>query len=182
MAITRSAPTIVTDRLTLSHYTAEDLEDYANMLRDPVVCRHVGGRTFTREEAWHRILRYVGHWQVLGYGNWAVRDTVTSRYLGDVALMDSRRATDPPFEGVAEAGWMFMADTHGHGVACEAMTATLGWADAQGIERTVCIIEPDNTASIRLASRLGYSMVVEGVYKDAPILLFERFARTIRRV
>ena len=177
MTTNRTAPTIVTDRLTLWHYTPADLDDYAMMLSDPVVCRHVGGRTFTREETWHRILRYVGHWQLLGHGNWAVRDTLTGRYLGDVALMDSRRATDPTFEGVPEAGWMFTVDAHGHGIGGEAVTAMLDWADAQGMARTVCIIAPDNAASIRLAGRMGYARVVEATYKNEPILLFERFAR-----
>ncbi len=174
MPAIRTAPTIVTDRLTLSHYTPADLDDYAAMLADPVVCRHVGGRTFSREETWHRILRYHGHWHLLGYGNWIVRETVTGRHLGDVALMDSRRATDPSFEGTPEAGWMFTAAAHGRGIAGEAVTAMLGWADAQGIARTICIIAPDNAASIGLAQRMGYALVGEGVYKADPILVFER--------
>lgn len=174
MAAIRTAPTIVTDRLTLAHHTPADLDDYAAMLADPVVCRHVGGRTFTREETWHRILRYVGHWQILGYGNWIVRETATGRYLGDVALMDSRRATDPVFEGVPEAGWMFTAAAQGRGFAGEAVAAMLDWADGQGMARTVCIIAPDNAASIRLAGHMGYALVAEGLYKADPILVFER--------
>ncbi|KQM64241.1 hypothetical protein ASE75_09620 [Sphingomonas sp. Leaf17] len=171
-------PTIVTDRLTLSPYGPADLDDYAAMLADPVVCRHVGGRTFTREETWHRILRYIGHWQVVGHGNWAVRDTATGRYLGDVGLMDSRRATDPGYEGTLEAGWMFTTAAQGRGIAGEAVAAMLGWADGQGMARTVCIIAPGNAASIRLATRMGYALVAAGTYKAEPTLVFERPRRS----
>jgi RimJ/RimL family protein N-acetyltransferase len=56
------------------------------------------------------------------------------------------------------------------------MAAALGWADAQGIARTVCIIDPANTASIGLAGKMGYVRIADATYRDAPTLLFERCA------
>ncbi|HEX8483963.1 GNAT family N-acetyltransferase [Sphingomonas sp.] len=168
-----TAPILHTDRLTLSPPTAADLDDEAAMWADPAVYAMIGGRAFSREEVWHRLLRYIGHWQVCGYGTWVVR-TRDGRFAGSVGLMDSRRASDPSFEGTPEAGWAFAGSAHGNGYAREALTALFAWTDAQGIARTVCIIDPANAPSIRLAERLGHRLVTEATYRDTPTLLFER--------
>lgn len=149
------------------------------MWADAEVVRHIGGRTFTREEAWHRLLRYLGHWQVAGFGHWFVRETTTGMFCGEVGLMDSRRATEPLFEDTPEAGWAFVPRAQGKGLAREAVAAMLGWADGHGIARTVCIIDPAHTRSIQLAQTLGYQAAGEIRYRDAPILLFNRCARQV---
>lgn len=165
-------PTLRTERLVLAPHGPADLDDTAALMADPAVTRFIGGPV-PREQVWHRLLRYVGHWQILGYGNWVVRDA-QGRHLGDVGLMDSRRATEPSFEGVVEAGWVFAANVGGRGYAREAVAAMLGWADANGIARTVCIIDPRNAASVRVAEAVGYRSAGEVRYRDAATLLFER--------
>ena len=144
------------------------------MWADPRVTEHIGGRPLTREECWRNIQRYVGHWALLGYGYLAVRETATGVFLGEVGLMDSRRDTQPSFEGVPEAGWAFAPAAGGRGYAREAVAALLGWADGQGIARTVCIIDHANTPSIRLAEAVGFRAAGEVGYRDARTLLFER--------
>jgi len=165
-------PTLRTERLVLSPHCAADLDDCAAMLADSAVMYFIGGPV-PREQVWHRLLRYVGHWQLLGYGHWVVRDG-QGRYLGDVGLMDSRRDTDPSFEGTVEAGWAFATAAHGRGYAREATAAMLGWADGQGIARTVCIIDPGNAASIRVAQAVGYRPAGRVRYRDALSLFFRR--------
>jgi len=168
-------PTLRTDRLVLAPHAPADLEDMAAMHADPHVMRLIGGPV-PREQVWHRLLRYVGHWQIAGYGHWTVRLADGGTYLGDVGLMDSRRATHPSFEGVPEAGWAFAAAAQGRGYAREAIGAMLEWADRNGIARTVCIIHPDNAPSIRLAEAHGYAFAGEVAYRGEPVRLFDRFA------
>jgi len=171
-----TAPSLVTPRLTLGAPAPQDLDESAAMWSDPAVYGLIGGRAFSREEVWQRLLRYVGHWQIVGYGSWTVRETASGRYVGEVGLMDSRRATEPLFEGTPEAGWALAPWAHGHGYAREAVSAMLDWADGQGIPRTVCIIDAINAASIRLAARVGYHFLATARYRDAPIDLYERRA------
>lgn len=168
------APTLTTARLTLAAHRPSDLDDMVAMNTDPAFTAQIGVPPQTREEVWHRLLRYIAHWPVMGFGHWVVRETATGAYLGDVGLMESRRATSPSFEGTPEAAWGFRPDVHGQGYAREACAAMLGWADAQGIARTVCIIAAANEPSIRLAGRLGYAPAGEVEYRNAPILFFER--------
>jgi RimJ/RimL family protein N-acetyltransferase len=65
-------PLLETDRLLLRGHRPEDLDDCKALWGDPDVTRHIGGRPFSGEEVWTRLLRYVGHWCWLGYGFWAV--------------------------------------------------------------------------------------------------------------
>src|SRR3546814_16692964 len=63
----------------------------------------------------------------------------------------------PELEGRPEAGWAFDADHWGAGYATEAMTAALGWADANLDAGDVrCIIDLGNDASERVAAKLGF--------------------------
>ena len=53
---------IETARLTLRLPTLADFEPIHAMRSDPDVVRFVGGKTLSREEAWHRLQRSSGHW------------------------------------------------------------------------------------------------------------------------
>lgn len=173
-------PTLSTDRLILTPPAPADLDDLAALNADPAVMGPIGAAVQSREQSWHRLLRYVGQWHLLGYGHWMVREAATGRFLGAVGLMDSRRDSEPSFEGVVEAGWAFMPAAHGKGHAGEAGAAMLDWADARRIVRTMCIVAPDNAPSLRLAARLGYRGAVDARYLDKPILLLERPSRCPR--
>jgi RimJ/RimL family protein N-acetyltransferase len=166
-------PSLRTDRLVLHAPSPPDLEDMAAMWGDPGVYEMIGGRAFTREEVWQRLLRYIGHWQVCGYGTLIVREP-GGAFVGSVGLMDSRRDTDPSFEGRPEVGWALSPAMHGRGYALEALQAVLGWADGQGLASTVCIIDAANARSIRLAERVGFTPSAPVIYRAKPILLFER--------
>ena len=61
-----------TERLLLRMWRLSDFEVHAAMCADPEVMRYLGGKTFTRLEAWRHMAFMVGHWQLLGYGPWAV--------------------------------------------------------------------------------------------------------------
>jgi len=170
-----TAPTLTTARLVLTPPATRDHADMVSLWADPAVYEAIVGRIFTPEEVWHRLLRYIGHWQQCGYGHWTVREADSGRYLGEVGIMESRRQTMPDFTGTPEVGWAFLGRAHGHGYAAEALAAVFGWADAR-ITRTVCIIDPANIASLRLAARVGYTIYAEGSYRDRPTRFLERFA------
>jgi RimJ/RimL family protein N-acetyltransferase len=56
--------------------------------------------------------------------------------------------------------------------------AALGWLERTlGPVRTVCIIDLDNAASIRVAAKCGYREWTRASYKGTPTMLFERPAQ-----
>ena len=99
------------------------------MWADPVVTRHIGGRPFTREEVWARLLRYRGHWAHLGYGFWLIEDKASGEFLGETGFAEFQRAILPPIEGTPEIGWVLATRAHGLGYATEAVRAAVAWGD-----------------------------------------------------
>lgn len=167
-------PTLETERLLLRAHRREDFADCAAMWGDPVVTRYFG-RSFTEEEVWTRVLRYVGHWEWLGFGYWAVEEKATGRFAGDLGFADYKRDMEPSIHGIPEAGWVFAAHAHGKGYATEAARAAMAWGESRfGGAETVCIIHPENAPSLRVAGKLGYRERLRTSYKGQPAILFAR--------
>jgi len=88
-----------------------------------------------------------------------------------------KRDTNPSFRDVPEIGWGLLPAVHGKGYATEAVKAILGWAeDHFGKVRMVCIIDPDNTPSLRVAERCGFLEYARTTYKGEAIIILERLA------
>ena len=145
------------------------------MVAEPVVYRHAAAGPMGREEAWYRILRWVGHWSTFGYGLFAVLDKATGTFIGETGLGKFHRGLGADFDEDDEAAWVFTGSVHGKGIAREAAQAALDWYDrTRQCRRSVCIIRPENEASLRLAKRLGYEAYDERAYKERPVVLLER--------
>ena len=169
----RLAPRLESDRLVLSAHTVDDFAAMAKLWSDRDVVRFIGGRPSTREETWARLLRYAGSWTLLGFGFWAIRDK-SGFYLGEAGLLQGQRALDPGFGDTPEVGWALSPAAQGKGHAREALETILGWTDQHGLRTTACLIEPANTASIRLAEKLGYQQYAQSTYHGARVNLYRR--------
>jgi RimJ/RimL family protein N-acetyltransferase len=169
-------PTLETARLRLRGHRIEDLGPCAAMWGDPEVTRHIGGQPFSTEGCWAKLLRYVGHWTLLGFGYWAIEERATGRFVGEVGFADFKREVTPSLNRVPELGWVLTRSAWGKGMATEAALAALGWGDVhfRGAH-TVCLIDPNNAPSIRVAEKCGFVATREQhVYKGEPVLLFRR--------
>jgi RimJ/RimL family protein N-acetyltransferase len=170
-----SVPTVSTARLTFRGHRRDDLAELAAMWGSTEVTRHIGGRPFSEEEVWTKLLRNVGHWAVMGFGYWVVEEKASGRFVGEVGLADLRREIEPALDGTPEIGWVLAPWAHGRGYATEAARAAIAWAETHlGSRRTVCLIDPENRASIRVAEKCGYVELVRTTYKMQPTILFER--------
>jgi RimJ/RimL family protein N-acetyltransferase len=170
-----AVPVLETERLRLRGHGLDDFTASAAMWADPVVTRHIGGRPFSEEESWTRLLRYVGHWALLGFGYWVVEEKATGSFAGEIGFADYKRDMEPPLKGTPEIGWVFATEFHGKGYATEAVRAAVAWGDAHfGAGTTACIIHPEHLASIRVAEKCGYRKLQLATYKAQPTLLFVR--------
>jgi RimJ/RimL family protein N-acetyltransferase len=177
-----SPPVIETERLVLRGPTLGDFPESYAMWRMPEVNKHIGGKPRSEEDSWSRMQRYVGHWSLLGFGMWMVRDKA-GVFVGEVGFMDNRREMSPAFTAV-EVGWVLMPAHHGKGYATEAMSAVLAWGDehfktapldARLVRgRIECMIDEGNTPSVRVAEKLGFVRLGPGDYKGEPVVLFRR--------
>ncbi len=167
-------PTLQTGRLRLRGYRLDDFAACAAMWADPNVTRFIGGRPLSAEESWSRLLRYAGHWTMLGYGYWVVEEISSGDFVGEVGFAQWHREISPPIQ-VPEAGWVLNTSAHGKGYATEALALALDWVGTcLRAAHTACLIHPDNRASIRVAAKCGYREAMHVVYRDQPAILFER--------
>src|ERR1700740_1278177 len=100
-------PTLETERLRLRGHRIDDFADCAAMWGDPQVTPHIRENPFTEEESWTRLLRYIGHWALLGFGYWVVQQKQTGRFLGEVGFADYKRDLRPALKDIPEIGWVF---------------------------------------------------------------------------
>ncbi|BCH28147.1 N-acetyltransferase [Mesorhizobium sp. L-8-10] len=168
-------PTLDTERLVLRGHRPGDFDAHALMWSDPDVTRFIGGTPFPRDQAWVRFLRAAGMWQVMGFGFWAVEEKSSGELLGEVGFHELQRDLQPSLEGTLEAGWALRPAAHGKGFATEAVGAALAW----GVEnfpdkRVTCMIDPENTASLRVAQKLGFREFARTEFHGGPIILLER--------
>ncbi|HEV7352046.1 MAG TPA: GNAT family N-acetyltransferase [Brevundimonas sp.] len=172
-----SGPVLTTQRLALIPVAVTDHDEIAALWRDPVFTRAIAGRgPLSDEEVWLRLLRDIGHWTVLGRGNWTLRLTATGAYVGSVGVLEYRRDCEPTLDA-PELGWGVGPSFQGQGLAREALDAALDWCDRElRAPRTVCLIDPGNAASLKLADRVGYRHLAPAQYLGKGVLLLERIA------
>lgn len=169
------APVLETERLILRGHRVTDLGASAAMRRDPEVYRFISGKASSNEETWSRLLRYRGHWAMLGFGYWVAEARCDGRFVGEVGLADYRREIDPPLGDRPEAGWSLVSAEHGKGFATEAMRRVLAWADETlDAPEIVAIFHPNHAVSIRMARKLGFVEEGPARYAGEPTLVMVR--------
>ncbi len=139
-----------TDRLKLRMWRESDLDDYAAICADPIVMRYLGGNVLTRDEAWRSMAFFIGHWQLRGYGHWAVEEKATGRMIGRIGFLNPEGW--PGFE----IGWTLARHAWGKGYATEGGRRALQYAFKE-LDRphVISLIHPENTPSMKVAERLG---------------------------
>lgn len=168
---------IDTSRLTLTEHRVEDFDAYIPLWTQRLAGPDGGYRfpPLRDEEVWARLLRWIGHRHIFGFAPFLAFDRVSRRLCGEVGFGHFHRGNGPGFDGVPEVMWTMHPDFHGKGLASEAAAAAVEWFDAHSPSpRTVCMIEPDNVASLKLAHRFGFREFGRGEYKGSPNIFLER--------
>ena len=168
-------PLLETERLRLRGHRLDDFPACAAMWADPMVTRHLGGKPFTREEAWARLLRYIGHWALLGFGFWVVEEKASGEFVGELGFADFKRNIEPALDGMPEIGWILASRVHGRGYATEGVRAAVAWGERHfGAVHMACVIHPENTTSLRVADKCGFREFQRTRYKDHDVIIFTR--------
>jgi RimJ/RimL family protein N-acetyltransferase len=152
-----------TERLILRLPEPGDLDGYAAIFGDPEVMTFLGMTTKTREESAAGIKRMLRHWERHGIGLFSVVLKADGRLLGRVGflLWDPERWANAMREDLdgeleTEIGWTLGSEHWGQGYATEGAIACRDWALGDlRLTRLVSIIASGNTASIRVAEKIG---------------------------
>jgi RimJ/RimL family protein N-acetyltransferase len=169
------APIVETPRLVMRAHRLDDFEQSLAMWSDPVVTRYIGGKPSTEQQTWSRLLNYAGHWSLLGFGYWALEEKATGVFAGELGFANFRRDIAASMRDVPELGWALAPRFHGQGFATEAVRAAVAWGDVRfGSARTVCLINEENAASIRVAQKCGYEVFERTTFNETPTLFLAR--------
>jgi ribosomal-protein-alanine N-acetyltransferase len=147
-------PTIETERLTLRPLREADATALFEISQDPDVVRFVGDRHVpTLQEAWRAVAGWIGHWALRGCGQWAIEERSSGRFIGRAGIINPADWPGP------EVGYLLGRPWWGHGYATEAATAAMDWGFREiGFADLLSLIDPENQASIAVATRLGETL------------------------
>lgn len=155
---TPAAPTLETPRLLLRGWRPEDLGPYAAMMADAGTARFITrkGLPLSEAQTWGEIAWLIGHWQLLGHGLFVVEERATGAFAGRVGSLFP--AGYPGFE----IAWALAPGARGKGYAVEAARAAMDWSRERfAPDRIISLIHPLNSASRRVAERLGERRTAE---------------------
>ena len=144
-----TAPTLTTDRLTLRGFRPADTDTFVDYFQTDR-SRYTGGPK-SAKEAWRYLACHIGHWGLRGYGMFAVTRRDSDAIIGMMGHWF------PLGWAEREIGYiLFNPADEGQGLAAEGVRACIDHAyGALGWDTAVSYIDPANTASIRLAERVG---------------------------
>jgi RimJ/RimL family protein N-acetyltransferase len=138
------------------------------LMQDPEVMQFVGDRRVpSAQDSWRAVAGWIGHWALRGYGQWAIEVRDSGELVGRAGVIN------PQGWPGAEVGYLLGKHWWGRGYATEAARAAMNWAFRErDFDRLLSLIDPDNAASIRVAERLGETLLGETRLWEHTVLMY----------
>ena len=160
-----------TERCLIRELSLEDVPELLQLYAEPGITDYMEGLHPPGEElAFQRA--YIEHqYQFYGYGMWLVFEKKSGTLIGRAG---AELYEDPKTgEALLELGYMIRPFFQRQGYGYEVCRAVIRYLEEEcGAEELFCRIREENTASIRLAKKLGFSLKEER--KEEKIFLFSR--------
>jgi RimJ/RimL family protein N-acetyltransferase len=150
-------------RLLLRQFTDGDWQDLHRYFSDPEAMHFTHGKALSEGETWRVMCSMIGHWQIRGYGPYAVEEKSSGSVLGTVGFWYPNDWPEPEIKwGLARQSW-------GQGFATEAARLV----HAAGREHLpdfalISLIHDDNKASIGVALAIGAQRERSTDYEGEP--------------
>lgn len=159
--------TLESDRLLLRQWQETDFDPLYEMLSDVEVVKYLGGTPMDAPTAWRHMAMVIGHWQLRGFGLWAVEEKTTGHMIGRVGIWH------PHSWPAIEVGYTLHPKSWGKGYATEAaqMSAKAAF-DHLNLDEIISIIHQDNIASQKVAERLGETKKEARNFMGHPVFIY----------
>jgi len=149
-----------TERLVLRELSPDDAVFLCELLNDASWLQNIGDRNVrTQQQAEQYIQdKFIGSYRSLGFGMYLVELKNGGDPIGLCGLVKRDSLPDP------DVGFALLPRFWNRGYAYEATQAVMSYAStALKVSKLLAIVKPDNSSSIKLLERLGFSE--EGVYR-----------------
>ena len=140
-----------TRRLRLRLFTLDDLPVMFKLNSDPDVIKYADTPARDLQEARQRLEQGpLSDYEKYGYGRFAVEWKETGKVIGFCGIKYL------PEIDLPEVGFRYLKEYWGRGIGTEAARVCVDFArDDLKIKKLIALIIPENTASIRVAEKLG---------------------------
>jgi RimJ/RimL family protein N-acetyltransferase len=142
-----------TERLTLRHLEAGDLDALCRLYSDPEIRKFFPEGTLTVDETREELEWFQGgHPDRPELGLWGTVDRRSGAFVGRCGLLPWT------IDGKAEVELAYLIDKSrwGEGLATEAARGIVQYSRSQlGLNRLICLIMPGNAASVAVAIKAG---------------------------
>lgn len=146
---------IDTGRLLLRRFQPEDLEAFFQLCSRPEIIRYAQAAPLESREAARDYMETAPFhdYRTRGYGRFACVWKPTGEVIGFSGIKYVTEIGDN------ELGYRFLPEYWGIGLATEAGRASIDFARHDlGLKRLVALVHPDNVASARVVTKLGFSV------------------------
>ena len=153
-------PTIETERLVLRAPALDDFPCYEAFFADADASFHYGG-PLASHQAWRILASDLGHWQLRGYGRWAIESREAGTMIGGCGLWW------PEGWPRSELTWWLRPTGRGRGFATEASRAVIDYVyEVLDWDLVETHFDDDNDAARRLVARLGGKAIARETFPD----------------
>jgi RimJ/RimL family protein N-acetyltransferase len=169
---------IETERLLLRWLTFDDIEAFNELGSNPQVIRYLGNRPFASLDVAKETLSAapLNDYATYGYGRFACVWKQTGQVVG---LCGPKFLPDL---GDVDLGYRFLPSFWGKGLATEAALASTTYARRElGLQRLVGWVHPENLASARVLTKLGFSFDRRTAVAGIPGIDFDLYSRSFDR-
>lgn len=144
-----------TERCVIREFDMPDLPELFELYNKPGITDFVEPLYEYKEEAVYEKAYIENMYRYFGYGMWVVFDKESGKMIGRAGL--EHREYNPEIGNELEIGYLFAPEYQHKGYATEVCSFILDFAkNNTEFEEISCLINQQNTASIKLIERLGF--------------------------
>ena len=146
-----------TKRCIIREFSMQDLDALYDMYQEAGMTDYMEALYCYEEEREYQKAYIENMYRFYGYGMWLVFEKETGELVGRAGIEHSEK-----LEGEFELGYAVRTKYQKQGYAFEACQAIIAYAATElEISKLHCLIQKDNTKSIKLAKKMGFSFEKE---------------------
>jgi RimJ/RimL family protein N-acetyltransferase len=159
-----------TNRLILRHLQLEDMDDIFALYCDPEVIKYIPDAPETYAQARKELEWFQnGHPRDPRLGLWATIHKKTDRFIGRCGLLPWIIDDIPEIE----VAYALSKEFWGQGLGTEIAQGLLKYGfENLGLKRLICLIDQENLASIKVATKIGMTFEKEGQDEIGPFQVY----------
>ena len=157
-----------TERCFLRELSIDDAQSFYDLNADPEVVKYTGDDAFADADSAKSFLKNYNHYELYGFGRWAVIDKKTNDFLGWCGLKYSPELNE------IDLGFRFFRKYWNQGYATETAQASIDYGFSHlNLDKIVGRAMEANIVSVRVLEKIGMEFVGKFEFDRHPGVLYQ---------